>query len=714
MKNVASLTVNILITIVLSVSLIMSFSTAFNIKTSTFLLVFSAIIFALLISLISYYIESGKKFIISLAVIQAVYITVFLSCYNTIISQLNYALNRVLGIYSKYLSVPSSINFAVKSGADAKTDDASVLFIFILFIICEIFSVSLIRIKKTIIIYILSLIILVPCFLMVTTLPSLTPLILSISILLALYITGIIRRYSTNIGSIFLSATSVILAVVILALCSVYPMQDYERYEWQDSLLSKLNEMLDINNGNSQLNSQLQNLKTNIQDSQNLNHLGEFRLNKTPILSVMSEEDKVFYLKKISYADYEDNQWKILSKDEGKSYPNNFNVFDITSTTDIDLKQLQLKALYREDLIYTTYYTKRTEYGAIADSCIENIDNEKEYIVEYYSDKNSEIVKNDIENLEEYEDFVNSTYTKLPDETKKELLKIAEEHGLTQLSPDEIPKAVKKFISERGEYSFVPDALPEGKDFAPWFIESNAKGYCVHYATAATALLRALGVPARYVTGYFAPAKKDTFVDVTNCNSHAWVEYYDKNKGWLMLDPTPPIYLDNGNGGSNSTNSTGSSDSLSYTEPTSLVPTQQSTTVNSNNAATNRTENNTNKNGFKIPSIVYIILTVLIIVAVLNIRLKIIRNKRKKLFENGENKNRIIHIYRYANKINCITEGFIPIDVQNLLNEAKYSNHTMSDKSVEIVKAYAEHERKELYKKASGIKRLYYKYIRAY
>lgn len=714
MKNIASLTVNILITIVLSVSLIMSFTTAFSIKTSAFFLIFSAIIFTLLISLTSYYIESGKIFIITLAVIQAVYITVFLASYNTIISQLNYALNRVLGIYSKYLSVPSSINIAVKSGADAKADDASVLFIFVLFIICEIFSVSLLRIKKSIIIYILSLIILVPCFLMVTTLPSLTPLILSISILLALYITGIIRRYSTNIGSIFLSATSVILAIVILALCSVYPMQDYERYEWQDSLLSKLNEMLNINSGNSQLDSQLQNLKTNIQDSQNLNHLGEFRLNKTPVLSIMGEENKTIYLKNISYADYEDNQWKILSKDEIKSYPTDFNAFGITASEESNLKKLSIKALYREELIYTTYYSKTTEYGAVGDVCIENIDNIKEYLIEYYSSNTDSLVINESEKLNEYKDFVNSTYTKLPDKTKKELLRIAEEYGLTQLSSDQIPQAVKKFISERGEYSFVPDTLPEKSDFAPWFIESNSKGYCVHYATAATTLLRALGIPARYVTGYFAPAKKGIFVDVTNCNSHAWVEYYDKSKGWLMLDPTPPIYLDNGNGDSNSTDSTGSSDSLSYTEPASFAPTQQTTTDNSSNAATYRTENNTNNNGFKIPAIVYIILTALIIVSVLNIRLKIIRNKRKKLFENGDNKNRIIHIYRYANKINSITEGFIPIDVQNLVNEAKYSNHKMSDKSVEIVKAYAEHERKELYKKASGIKRLYYKYIRAY
>lgn len=716
MKNIASLAINTVIAVVLSVSLIMCFSTAFYIETNLFLLTVSAVLFTLIISLISYYVESGKKFTCTLAVIQVVYIAVFFASFNTIISQLNYAANRVLGVYSKYMNMPSSINIAAKSGGDIKTSDATVLFIFVLFILCEIFSISLLRIKKSIIIYILSLLMLVPCFVMVTTLPSLTPLILSISILLALYITGFIRKHNANIGSIVMSATSALLAITILILCAIFPLQDYERYEWQDELLSKFNNILNINNDNNQLNTQLQNLKTNIQDSQNLNNLGEFRLNKTPILNVMSEEDKILYLKKISYADYKDNQWKILSKDEIKNFPADFNPHNITVSDETDLKKLQIKALYRENLVYTTYYSKNAESGAIADVCIENTDNVKEYLIEYYPSNSDNLVKNESDKLEEYENFVFNTYTKLPNKTKESLLKIAEENEISQLSTEEIPDAVKKFILARGEYSFVPDALPQGEDFAPWFIENNSKGYCIHYATAAATMLRALGVPARYVTGYFVPTRKDEFVDVTNCNSHAWVEYYDDSKGWTMLDPTPPIYLDNGNGNTDSTNPSASNNSSAQTEPTNITPTQQQTTNQPTTAAAFNSEKSSDKNnnGFKIPLIIRVILIALVIIAVIIIREKIIRNNRKKLFEHGDNKSKIINMYRYAIKINKITEGFIPIDVQNLVNEAKYSNHTMSEKSVEIIKSYAEHERKELYRNRSGIKKLYYKYIKAY
>lgn len=713
MKNATSLVINSLFTVILSVALIECFSTAFNIEASLFFMTFTAIIFTAVISLISYYITSGKKYLMALTVIQAVYIVVFFSCYNTIISQLNYAANRVLGIYSKYIAVPSSINITSISGETLKSSNATVLFIFILFIICEVLAVSLIRIKKTIFVYIISLIVLVPCFIMVTTLPSLTPLIASISVLFALYITGFVRKHSVKIGSIMLSATSIILALTLSILCTIFPMQDYERYEWQDKLLSNFNSILNVNEGNKQTASKLQNLNANIQNSQSLNNLGEFKPNDNPILSVMNDNDSVIYLKKIAYADYEDNQWKILSKEEGKSYPADFNVFDLTSSTDTNLKQIRIKSLYREDLIYTTYYSKRTEYGAVADTCIENIDNEKEYIAEYYSDDINKLVKNNTENLDEYEDFVYNTYTKLPDKTKKSLLKIADENGLSDLDADKIPQAVKKFIISRGEYSFVPDTMDEGSDFAPWFIESNSKGYCIHYATAAATLLRALGIPARYVTGYFVPTRKNQFVDVASHNSHAWVEYYDKSKGWIMLDPTPPVYLENGNSNASRTGSTDSSSPASQTEPTVLSTTKPSS-YNQPSTADNKSATNTKTNGNKhnIPTIVWMLFTIFIIISIILFRVRILQNLRKKRFTTGSNQKRIIQIYRYALSINRITEDFIPIDVQNLANEAKYSNHTMSDKAVEIVRQYAEHERKELYKKSKGIKRLYYKYIR--
>jgi transglutaminase-like putative cysteine protease len=58
------------------------------------------------------------------------------------------------------------------------------------------------------------------------------------------------------------------------------------------------------------------------------------------------------------------------------------------------------------------------------------------------------------------------------------------------------------------------------------------KGVCQDYAHVALALLRMLGVPSRYVSGYlFKPQSAEL-------ETHAWVEAFVPSVGWVGLDPT--------------------------------------------------------------------------------------------------------------------------------------------------------------------------------
>ena len=64
---------------------------------------------------------------------------------------------------------------------------------------------------------------------------------------------------------------------------------------------------------------------------------------------------------------------------------------------------------------------------------------------------------------------------------------------------------------------------------------ASALGVCQDYSHTTLSLLRAAGIPARYVSGYLhteEPAVGRTVVG----ESHAWVEYWDD--GWRALDPT--------------------------------------------------------------------------------------------------------------------------------------------------------------------------------
>jgi transglutaminase-like putative cysteine protease len=78
------------------------------------------------------------------------------------------------------------------------------------------------------------------------------------------------------------------------------------------------------------------------------------------------------------------------------------------------------------------------------------------------------------------------------------------------------------------------------------FLTRDRAGHCEYFATAATLLLRELGVPARYATG-FAVAEHDPrrggFV-IRRSHGHAWCRVWNAADGrWLDFDPTPPDWL---------------------------------------------------------------------------------------------------------------------------------------------------------------------------
>lgn len=101
---------------------------------------------------------------------------------------------------------------------------------------------------------------------------------------------------------------------------------------------------------------------------------------------------------------------------------------------------------------------------------------------------------------------------------------------------------IEAYVQNSAVYDLNPGRIPGSEeDFALWFLENSDKGYCVHFATAATVLLRAAGIPARYVEGYMVQTSGNGTTIVREKQAHAWVEYYLDYVGWVILDPTPGI-----------------------------------------------------------------------------------------------------------------------------------------------------------------------------
>ncbi len=145
---------------------------------------------------------------------------------------------------------------------------------------------------------------------------------------------------------------------------------------------------------------------------------------------------------------------------------------------------------------------------------------------------------------ESYEEFVLAQYTRLPEETRAFLEEYSREDPLLLdvehfSTLQDYLNYVRDFLGERCSYTLSPPALPWDTDFVEHFLQSG-KGYCVHFATAAVAILRTAGIPARYAEGYVVPVKNtDAWITVPDYNAHAWVEVYWSGMGWMPFEVTP-------------------------------------------------------------------------------------------------------------------------------------------------------------------------------
>lgn len=143
-----------------------------------------------------------------------------------------------------------------------------------------------------------------------------------------------------------------------------------------------------------------------------------------------------------------------------------------------------------------------------------------------------------------YREFVYSAYLTLPEEAAQACERLlGQDRGPMTLL--EIRAQVKELLQAAIRYDETAVTRNGKQDFAAYVLTAGGSGYSVHYATIATLLLRACGVPARYVEGYFLSAqearemKPGQAVVLDESHAHAWVEYYLDGVGWVPFEVTP-------------------------------------------------------------------------------------------------------------------------------------------------------------------------------
>lgn len=97
------------------------------------------------------------------------------------------------------------------------------------------------------------------------------------------------------------------------------------------------------------------------------------------------------------------------------------------------------------------------------------------------------------------------------------------------------------FNQEAFRYTLNPPLLSQHTVDA--FLFETRSGFCEHYASAFTVMMRMAGIPARIVTGYQGGWFSDigNYVLVRQSDAHAWSEVWLRDSGWTRVDPTAAV-----------------------------------------------------------------------------------------------------------------------------------------------------------------------------
>lgn len=147
----------------------------------------------------------------------------------------------------------------------------------------------------------------------------------------------------------------------------------------------------------------------------------------------------------------------------------------------------------------------------------------------------------------EYPEDIREHYLQLPRSVPDRVHQLAVEITSDKQTAYDKAKAIESYLRNY-PYDLEVPSPPQDQDVADYFLFDLQKGYCDYYATSMVVLARAVGLPARFVSGY-APGSYDAanaeYV-VRQLHAHSWPEIYFPEIGWIEFEPTaaqPEIVL---------------------------------------------------------------------------------------------------------------------------------------------------------------------------
>ena len=134
---------------------------------------------------------------------------------------------------------------------------------------------------------------------------------------------------------------------------------------------------------------------------------------------------------------------------------------------------------------------------------------------------------------------IDSAYLQLP-ELDPRIKQLAEKITAHDATPYDKAADLERYFHADFRYTLDLSDM-SSKDPLAYFLFTKRAGNCEYFASAMVVMLRTLGIPARYITGFLSGEYNDLAHDyiVRGRDAHSWVEVYFPKYGWITFDPTP-------------------------------------------------------------------------------------------------------------------------------------------------------------------------------
>lgn len=533
------------------------------------------------------------------------------------------------------------------------------------------------------------------------------------------------------------------------------------------------------------------------------------------------------YLKGFVGSNYGGNNWTGLSKEDQRRYDDLQKEFEekgfcIENSKEALLNEIENNDEMRREQSVYSYYAQARFLGKIK---IKNVEIEGKYTFVPYSIKDSieltkkgkiqlkrklskdesliyhvyldeivkrkiffELYKGDYSEKEDsylpagseysilekkYRDFVYDVYTRLPEDKATETIKTIRLFG--SLNGENLADSgilekianVQRYLEENTDYTLEPGKVPEGKDFVDYFLFESRKGYCSYYATAATVMLRALGVPTRYVEGFIVTQKdvergiitnknqevlwtqnfgvrmntSTLNVNIRDNNAHAWIEVYMDGYGWVPIEVTKGYIFNNEIivPGTNEDKKESSKTNIANSQTGNQKSVLKGKSVPTATPSVKKTEKKDSIDGLLWIKLVQVIFFIfLCIICILLIRRWFILMLKKKKYSISNDKNKILTVFQEINHMleyyqsayhdeayeeySSLVVKRVPfvkeedfIKYMQIILKFRFAENYNSIEEYQWIQNYYKEFQEQMYQNAGNWwKKIYYKYIKVY